>query len=175
MRSIWWNTDEKKKEVTNDKDQHSGNKGGVWDQCSTKSSVVGSDHFAGANKAWATYFHSFIDNILAKHAALHPRHNIAVKIPKCKYNTVSLHSIGVKCSMDRWTWNKKSPWDVRVFFIQSHHSKCGTCKIMGQFPSKGCIASLFNHPFPAASTPLVPSISIPAWPLYAWHILEVNS
>jgi hypothetical protein len=22
---------------------------------------------------------------------------------------------------------------------------------------------------------LVPSISIPAWPLYAWHILEVNS
>jgi hypothetical protein len=27
-----------------------------------------------------------------------------------------LHSIGVKCSMDRWTWNKKSLWDVRVFF-----------------------------------------------------------
>jgi hypothetical protein len=66
-----------------------------------KSSVVGSDHFAWANKAWATYFHSFIGNILAKHAALHPQHYIAVKIPKCKYNTVGLHSIGVKCSMDQ--------------------------------------------------------------------------
>lgn len=66
-----------------------------------KSSVGGSDHFAGANKAWATYFHSFIDNILAKHAALHPQHNIAVIITNCKYNTVSLHSTAVKCSMDR--------------------------------------------------------------------------
>jgi hypothetical protein len=35
-------------------------------------------------------------------------------------------------------------------------------KIMGRFPSKGFIVSQFNHPFPAASTPLVPSISIPA-------------
>jgi hypothetical protein len=87
-----------------------------------------------------------------------------------------LHSIGVKCSMDRWTWKKKSPWGVRVFFYtNSPFKNVALVKIMGRFPSKGFIASLFNHPFPAASTPFVPSISIPAWPLYAWHILEVNS
>jgi hypothetical protein len=51
-----------------------------------------------------------------------------------------------------------------VFLYKVTIQNMALVKIMGRFPSKGCIASLFNHPFPAASTPLVPSISIPAWP-----------